>query len=183
MQEEPRFRETPRGSQPEAPYAPAAGTPWGQPLEARVAQPPPFAPRPDLVSRDAEHLRLLSIFHYVMAGIMAFFACFPLIHVAFGVGMLLSPETFESDPAAGFMGWLFLVIGSVFVLGGWAMAIATFKAARYLKRRERHTFCMVVAGVMCVYVPLGTVLGVFTLVTLTRDSVRALFQDPARPAL
>lgn len=195
MQEDPSFRETPRGTQPEAPrgwgspeapYAPPAGTPWGQPLQGPLgAHQPPYALRPDLVSRDAEHLRLLSIFHYVLAGIMALFACFPLIHVAFGLGMLFSPETFAEggEPAPAFMGWMFLVMGGVFVLGGWAMAIATFKAGQYLKRRERHTFCLVVAALMCLYVPLGTVLGVFTLVTLTRDSVRALFQNPARPAV
>ncbi|HEX8693803.1 MAG TPA: hypothetical protein VF746_15380 [Longimicrobium sp.] len=192
MQEDPSFRETPRGTQPEAPrgwgspeapHAPPLGTPWGQPLQGPYGARQPFAPRPDLVSRDLEHLRLLSIFHYVLAGITALFACFPLIHVAFGVGMLLSPDVFaDGDPAAGFMGWMFLVMGGAFVLGGWAMAFATFKAGQYLKRRERHTFCMVVAALMCLNVPLGTVLGVFTLVTLTRDSVRALFPGPARPA-
>ena len=28
------------------------------------------------VSQDGEHLRLLSIFHYVVGGLMALFACF-----------------------------------------------------------------------------------------------------------
>ena len=31
---------------------------------------------------------------------------------------------------------------------------------------------MIVAGLNCVHIPLGTVLGVFTLVVLMRDSVR-----------
>lgn len=189
MQEEPRFRETPRGTQPEAPrgwgspetpYTP----PWAQPPEAPRGGQPPFIPRPpDVAYRDAEHLRLLSIFHYVLAGIIALFACIPLIYVALGMGMLLSPEAFADggEPAPAFMGWMFVVMGAVFVLGGWAMAFATFKAAQYLKRRQRHTFCLVVAGLMCLFMPLGTVLGVFTLVTLSRESVRALFQPAPQP--
>ena len=38
--------------------------------------------------RDAEHLRLLSIFHYVVAGLMALWACFPLIHLFMGVALV-----------------------------------------------------------------------------------------------
>jgi hypothetical protein len=33
------------------------------------------------------------------------------------------------------------------------------------------------AGIECVFMPFGTVLGVFTLVVLTRPSVKPLFED------
>lgn len=33
------------------------------------------------VGKDLEHLRLLSIFHYVVGGLIALFACFPIIHL------------------------------------------------------------------------------------------------------
>ena len=33
---------------------------------------------------DNEHLKLLSVFHYVKAGISAFFACIPIIQGVFG---------------------------------------------------------------------------------------------------
>ena len=32
------------------------------------------------MTRDEEHLRILSIFHYVVAGIVALFSLFPVIH-------------------------------------------------------------------------------------------------------
>ena len=38
------------------------------------------------MNQDEEHLRLLSIFHYVCAGLSAFFACIPLIHVTVWFG-------------------------------------------------------------------------------------------------
>ena len=49
-------------------------------------------------------------------------------------------------------------------------------AGRNLARRRRYLFCQVVAGVGCMFMPFGTVLGVFTLVVLSRPAVRNLFQ-------
>ncbi len=34
------------------------------------------------MDQDLEHLRLLSLFHYVVGGIAALFGCFPFIHLA-----------------------------------------------------------------------------------------------------
>jgi hypothetical protein len=36
------------------------------------------------MSRDEEHLRLLSIFHYVVVGLGALFSLFPLLYTALG---------------------------------------------------------------------------------------------------
>jgi len=44
-----------------------------------------------------------------------------------------------------------------------------------LKRRVSYTFCLVVAGIECILMPFGTVLAVFTIVVLMKDSVKALF--------
>ena len=35
--------------------------------------------------QDAEHLRILSIFHYVVAGLLALFSMFPIVHLAIGI--------------------------------------------------------------------------------------------------
>jgi len=40
------------------------------------------------MNRDEEHLKLLSIFHYVVGGIAAFFAFFPIIHLVIGIACL-----------------------------------------------------------------------------------------------
>jgi hypothetical protein len=37
---------------------------------------------------------------------------------------------------------------------------------------------MVVAGLNCAQMPLGTVLGVFTLMVLSRESVKSLYSEP-----
>ena len=41
------------------------------------------------MQNDEEHLRLLSIFHFVLVGMMILFFLFPLIHVTLGLGFVL----------------------------------------------------------------------------------------------
>src|SRR5688572_5624331 len=119
---------------------------------------------------DAEQLKLLSIFHYILAAITFLFACFPLFHVVFGV--LMASGAMQSHPGhdqgGRVFGIFFAVIGCSMVLGGWALAVAIFAAGRSIAARRRHTFCLVVAAVSCIFMPFGTALGVFSIVVLMR---------------
>jgi len=143
----------------------------------------PVTPGGALVDRDLEHLRLLSIFTYVYAGITAFFSCFPLLYVVLGVLMLSGgiPMHGKEQAPPEIIGLLFVVVGGAIVILGWTFAVLLFLAARRLGSFRGRTFCMVIAALSCLYVPLGTVLGVFTLVVLTRPSVRARLA-PRAPA-
>lgn len=129
---------------------------------------------------DANHLRYLAIAHYVMGGITGLFACIPLIHVTVG-GMMISghfpvtPPTAPGEPDIQMFGWLFVVMGGLFVLLGWTFAILLFLTGRWLSARKNHTFCFVIACLQCISVPLGTILGVFTILVLSRPSVKSLF--------
>jgi hypothetical protein len=130
---------------------------------------------------DVQHLRYLTIGHYVGAAITALFACFPLIHFSVGLIMLLTPPEMvggESFPPRWF-GLMFALIGGAAVLFGWAFAALIFVAGRSLAARKRYMFCFVVAALCCAFFPLGTVLGVFTILVLTRPTVKAMFQQQA----
>lgn len=128
-------------------------------------------------TQDAEHLRLLSIFHYVVAGLAALFACLPVLHLVIGIAMVTGWHDFASqEPMADLMGWFFIVLASAFILAGWSLAVCLALAGRYLSRRRHYTFCLVVAAVACAFGPFGTVLGVFAIIVLVRDSVKELFE-------
>jgi hypothetical protein len=58
---------------------------------------------------------------------------------------------------------------------GWTLAAVTVYVGRCIKRREKYTFCLIAAGLNWMHMPIGTILGVFTLIVLTRDSVGQLF--------
>jgi hypothetical protein len=142
---------------------------------------PPPIPSPPL-SQDEEHLKLLALFHYIVAGLGALFACFPLIHVAIGIMFIMKPDSMNGSgqpipPPAAF-GYLFAGMGALFVLAGWAVAICTFISGRYLACRRNRMFSFVMAAVLCMFFPFGTLLGVFTIIVLSRESVKRLYQAP-----
>lgn len=128
-------------------------------------------------SRDSEHLRILSIFHYVVGGLTALFASFPIIHLAIGIFLIIAPEKIESggEPPPEVVGWLFALLGGAFVLIGWTVGILIIIAGRFLARRRHYLYCLIIAGVECIFMPLGTVLGIFTIIVLSKESVRDIF--------
>ena len=136
------------------------------------------------MNQDQEHLKLLSVFHYVVGGLTALFGCIPLIHLSLGLMFILSPASMagkHGEPPPAFFGWFFVVFGAFFFLLGQSLAVAMIIAGRFISRRRRHAFVFVVACLECMFMPFGTVLGVFTIIVLSRESVRALF-NPGPPA-
>ena len=131
------------------------------------------------MNRDTEHLRLLAIFHYVAAGLAAFFSFFPLLYATIG-GIFIfvsrhgTPKPGEELPPE-FVGWIFVGLGLVLFLLGIAMSICILIAGRCLSARKAYSFALVVACIECLFIPFGTILGVFTIVALSRESARALF--------
>jgi ABC-type branched-subunit amino acid transport system permease subunit len=131
-----------------------------------------------LTAQDEEHLRLLAMFHNVVAGLGVLFSLFPLLHL--GMGLMLVTGTFDigEQPKGfqpAFMGWFFIAFSLAWIIAGLTTSVCIFLAGRHLRRRERHMFCVVTAGVMCAFAPFGTVLGVFTLLVLHRPAVKAAF--------
>jgi hypothetical protein len=127
-----------------------------------------------LVDRDSEHLKLLSIFHYVLAGLTALGGLVPVIHVTLGFLMLTGVIDGRDDEIRP-VGALIMMLGLGLMALLWTFAALLFFAGRSLGRRRNYTFCMIVAGIMCLNLPLGTVLGVFTILVLMRPSVQELF--------
>ncbi|MDZ4403017.1 hypothetical protein [Prosthecobacter sp.] len=139
-------------------------------------QPPPIP------SKDAEHLRTLAICHYVVSGLSLFGIAFLLLHYAIMNTVFANPKMWENakepppfNPAEfmHLMQWFYLFFGVMIVLGG----VATLMSGRFIHRRVNRTFSIVVAGLNCLCFPFGTVLGVFTLIVLTKESVMRLYAE------
>jgi len=139
------------------------------------------------MDRDTEQLNLLAIFHYVVAGLAALFSFFPLIYTAIGVIFIFAARNGTAKPGEElppeFLGWIFAALGSLWFVTGIVMAICILIAGRSLALRRRYTFALVIACIECLFLPFGTVLGVFTIVALSRDSVKALFEAKQPAAL
>ena len=131
------------------------------------------------MDRDTEQLNLLAIFHYVVAGLAAIFFFFPLLYTVVGVIFIFAARHGTAKPGEElppeFLGWIFAVLGSVLFVMGIAMAICILIAGRCLSRPRCYSFALVMACVECLFIPFGTSLGVFTIIVLLRESVKALF--------
>lgn len=140
---------------------------------------------PDPSAKDDGHLKLLSIFYYVNAGLMTLALVFTVLHYVMmrfmftNKAMLDNVESAEDSAALEQMGSMFNVMAWFYVvIGLWILTqmIVNFLAARYIKQKTNKVFTMIVAGINCLNMPLGTALGIFTFILLSRATIAAAYQ-------
>lgn len=132
------------------------------------------------MNQDQDQIKILAIFHFVVAAIAGLFACFPIFHLLMGISMLTGGFFPEGAPPNapfpfGLFGLMFTLIPAGMIFFGWLFAIALAVSGYFLLRKRSYLYCLVMAGVSCVFTPFGTVLGIFTIVVLMRPSVKELF--------
>lgn len=130
------------------------------------------------MEQDEQHLRILAILHYVYAGLTALGALFGggmMAFIGFTIFSLPTPPQKPSEPPLAAIGWFYIVFGSVVLLIGLPISVLIAIVGRFLARQRYWLFCMIIAGLICVNVPLGTLLGVFTIIVLVRPTVKELF--------
>lgn len=136
----------------------------------------------ELVDRDQEHLRLLVIGYYIMAGMLAFFSLFALLYIGLGAMFV-----FGAIPANGsndnpdVAGRIFLILGLAMFCVGIISALLTFLAGRGIQARRRRILSVVIAVLCCLQIPWGTALGVCAIIVLNRPSVKSLFESAGAP--
>ncbi len=130
------------------------------PLLNRPAPAPFPAPSGDARQiTDNEHLKMLSIFYYVLAGFA--FAGLLFLGLQFVImtaiftnpGIFNSPKNQSGPPVEFFIPFfmfLYLIIGVIMALAG----VLNLLSANFLRRRTHHTFSLVVAGLNCFAVSL-----------------------------
>jgi hypothetical protein len=127
---------------------------------------------------DADQLQLLRIFYFVMAGLHALGLCFGGIYFAVGAMILgVGPDLkgAKGAPPPEFMGWMFISVAVLVMALTITIGVLQLLAAQRIGQRKGHTLVLVCAAVTCLSMPLGTLLGVFTIIVLQRPSVKAAF--------
>jgi hypothetical protein len=66
-------------------------------------------------------------------------------------------------------------VAAAAILCGLSFAACMAVSGWFLQKRRRYLFCMVMAGVECTFIPFGTVLGIFTIITLVKPEAQQLF--------
>lgn len=108
-------------------------------------------------------LDILGIVYYVVGGVVAATAAVFLAMV----------------PSGGYFAGAVLVAGILCLLVGGLFGLT----GRLIRVRRGRMFCFIVGCLTCLaFIPIGTVLGVFTIVLLSRDDVKSLFLGDRRSA-
>jgi hypothetical protein len=132
--------------------------------------------------KDTADLKTLSIFWYILAALQTLAGCVVIGYLLFvllmGASMVSSGDS-DGAAAGAFFSGIMGCIGLFALALWWGLAFLNFLVARGLPQRKRRTLCFIMAVWICFLAPLGTILGVITLLVLNRPTVKDF---PALPA-
>ncbi len=114
---------------------------------------------------------------YLVKGILTL--CFSIFFILYGCmgfifGAIAENQDTHTDLPFNF-GWIFAIIGGIGLIFCITFGILTLLASKYLKEVKNYNFIFVVAILNCLTGVLGILLGVFTLVELTKPEIKTLF--------
>ena len=128
--------------------------------------------------RDREHVKLLAIFHFVFGGLAFVGIGFLGVHYAIMHTVFSNPDIWKSSqqamPPKAFLNafiWFYLFVGVLLLTG----LILNVLSGLFLLQKRNRLFSLIIGGLNCLQIPFGTALGVFTILVLSRDSVRQLY--------
>ena len=154
-------------------------------VRAVVNRPPPApsALPPDVTTlnqqrRDREHVKLLAIFHFLFGGLAFVGIGFLGVHYFIMHTVFSNPDMWKSQPQAmppkAFLDafiWFYLFMGVLLLTG----LVLNVLSGMFLLQKRNRLFSLIIGGLNCLQIPFGTALGVFTILVLSRDSVRQLY--------
>jgi hypothetical protein len=149
------------------------------------------SPYQPMVPADVGYLKALSICHYVYGGLQILFSFIFVFYIVMGFFFASgamnpaivssgpgSPTTMPAPPPAA-IGYIMAGFGAIMMLLLWTLGILTIISGRKIAARKGRIFSFVISGINCICFPLGTTLGVFTIIVLAKNSVKQLYDNPA----
>ena len=163
----------------------------------------PVPDKSETVIITRERLRFLAIGYYVRGGVIIVFSSFLLIYVVMLSAFSFIPESKwkpspTPTPSVSTFSWptphppnseappvIFFriiagIIGGVMLLG-WTFGALTLYAGRSIQKRKHKALIYVMAAVNCMFVPYGTLLGVFTFIILGSPPAIEEFSEVSQP--
>jgi hypothetical protein len=138
---------------------------------------PPLPADAAQYKKDTEHLRLLTIFHFIFGGFGVLGVGFLVFHFFIMRMILSNPQIqHQGGPPPEAMIKIFAVIYIILAFFLVAGGLLNIFSAVGIKQRRRRMLSLITAGMNCISFPFGTALGVFTFIVLSRESVKTLYQ-------
>ncbi len=137
------------------------------------------------------HLKALEICWYVWGGMSLLGVLFGVIYVVIGLALTGAssggsspsfggPGSYGGPPPSGpppEIGTIFAGLGACVTLLSGVLGTLSILAGRGIAKRTNRTLTYVMAGISCLSIPLGTVLGVFTFVVLGSPMAKRMYYE------
>jgi len=128
------------------------------------------------VEKDRQHLRVLSIFWYILAGLYWVVGMAMGLYIVFGVMIVAGSAPTRGGASGPAVGYSMLGLGIGLLLFYGVYACLAYLTGRSLVEYRRRKFIFGMAIGLCILGGLlGIPLGVFTIVVLSRESVKEQF--------
>lgn len=166
-----------------------------------MTNPPPLNAERQVIALD--RLRLLSLAYYISGAIGAAFISFLLIHFFLLLGFSFvpvsqwnvsaptpgsahhaspspiptassTPNNSQAPPVIMFR--IFAGVIGLIIVCGWTLGALTAYAGHCIKMRKHKLFIYIMAGINCIWIPYGTLLGISTILLFQWPEVRSEFK-------
>ena len=128
------------------------------------------------LTHQTDNLNTLAILHLVKAILAFLFSLFFVFYMFMGtfVGKMIEMNP-EADPAFN-VSIVFWIIGGIGMVFSIIFGILNLLSYQYLNKKKNYTFIFAVAIINCLTGILGILLGVFTLVEISKPHVKGIFE-------
>jgi hypothetical protein len=130
---------------------------------------------------DEDRLEWLPLMYWVSGGVGVLFSLYFLIYVVMGVGIASIPATSDESAPPAFFGWMIAGMGLVGFTLIASIGVLRIMSGFWIRARKHRVAIMVIAGISCLEIPYGTLLGVVTFMILGRKSVAERFSVHQAP--
>lgn len=127
---------------------------------------------------NSQTLDLLSIFHYVLSALIYLKGAVAFIFMGIGsiaVAGILADQPDDMIPGLIALGVIFFAAPMLFLTITWTVATLVLFAGRRISKRTNLSYCQIIAGLECICIPFGTILGIITLINLTKPEAKESF--------
>ncbi|WP_411895425.1 hypothetical protein [Winogradskyella sp. A2] len=115
---------------------------------------------------------------FLIKGILTLcFSLFFMFYAGLGFFVTSAIELDQSNDVPFNPGIIIIIIGVIGIIISVAIGILTILASNYLKAVKNYNFIFAMAIVSCLTGILGILLGVFTLIELSKPEVKQLFEN------
>lgn len=132
----------------------------------------------DKYQKVARNINTLAILQYVWAGLTMLSALIIFV-IYFILGTVFTSDNMimngDDEIAFKFIGGFFLILSIVVLFILLISSVLKILCGIFMQKKKNRVFCIVIAALECFNIPLGTALGIFTIIELEKQEAKELF--------